>query len=80
MRVAVVGAGISGLSAAFELCNGGAEVVVYEEEDYFGGHARTVVLDGVHLDLGFMVFNRLRTLCLYLFLILDGEDNDPFFL
>ncbi|KAI0491367.1 hypothetical protein KFK09_025627 [Dendrobium nobile] len=57
MRVAIVGAGISGLSAAFELCNAGAEVVIYEKEDYLGGHARTVAVDGVDLDLGFMVFN-----------------------
>lgn len=59
MRVAVVGAGISGLVAATELAKGGdVKVVLYEKEDYLGGHAKTVTVDGVDLDLGFMVFNR----------------------
>ncbi|KAI4368428.1 hypothetical protein MLD38_016985 [Melastoma candidum] len=57
-RVAVVGAGVSGLVAAYELASAGVEVSLFEQEDYLGGHARTVTLDGVELDLGFMVFNR----------------------
>ena len=68
MRVAVVGAGVSGLAAAHELArSGGARVTVYEKEDYLGGHARTVAVEDadadagtVQLDLGFMVFNRVR--------------------
>ncbi|KAK3022518.1 hypothetical protein RJ639_046795, partial [Escallonia herrerae] len=58
MRVAVVGAGISGLVSAYVLAKAGVDVVLYEKEDYLGGHARTVTFDGVDLDLGFMVFNR----------------------
>ncbi|WOK95387.1 hypothetical protein Cni_G04094 [Canna indica] len=58
MRVAVVGAGISGLASAYTLAKAGADVVLYEKEDYLGGHAKTVTFDGVDLDLGFMVFNR----------------------
>nr|CAB3453894.1 unnamed protein product [Digitaria exilis] len=65
MRVAVVGAGVSGLAAAHELARsgGGVRVTVYEKEDCLGGHARTVAVEDaaagtVHLDLGFMVFNR----------------------
>ncbi|KAJ6903696.1 hypothetical protein NC651_021008 [Populus alba x Populus x berolinensis] len=58
MRVAVVGAGISGLVSAYVLAEAGVEVVLYEKEDYLGGHAKTVSFDGVDLDLGFMVFNR----------------------
>ncbi|KAL8491082.1 hypothetical protein ACS0TY_022926 [Phlomoides rotata] len=58
MRVAVVGGGVSGLIAAYVVAEGGAEVVLYEKEDYLGGHARTVTIDGTSLDLGFMVFNR----------------------
>ncbi|KAL5781622.1 hypothetical protein ACOSP7_006651 [Xanthoceras sorbifolium] len=57
-RVAVVGAGISGLVSAYVLGKAGAEVVLYEKEDYLGGHAKTVTFDTVDLDLGFMVFNR----------------------
>ncbi|CAK7327300.1 unnamed protein product [Dovyalis caffra] len=58
MRVAVVGAGISGLVSAYVLAKAGVEVVLYEKEEYLGGHAKTVSFDGVDLDLGFMVFNR----------------------
>ncbi|CAN4091082.1 unnamed protein product [Withania somnifera] len=57
MKVAVVGAGISGLVAAYELAKAGVEVVVYEKEHYLGGHAKTLTVDDVDLDLGFMVFN-----------------------
>lgn len=58
MRVAVIGAGVSGLGSAHVLAKAGVDVVVYEKEDYLGGHAKTVTVDGVDLDLGFMVFNR----------------------
>jgi cyclopropane-fatty-acyl-phospholipid synthase len=59
MRIAVVGAGVSGLAAAHELArNGGVRVAVYEKEDCLGGHARTVAVDDaggtVSLDLGSM--------------------------
>ncbi|KAL0388381.1 UNVERIFIED_CONTAM: Sphingolipid C9-methyltransferase 1 [Sesamum radiatum] len=56
-RVAVVGGGVSGLAAAYILAKDGAEVVVYEKDDTLGGHAKTVIVDGTSLDLGFMVFN-----------------------
>lgn len=58
MRVAVIGAGVSGLVAAHVVAKAGVKVVLYEKEDYLGGHAKTVNCDGVDLDLGFMVFNR----------------------
>lgn len=54
----MVGAGVSGLVSAFVLAEAGVEVVLYEKESYLGGHAKTVSFDGVDLDLGFMVFNR----------------------
>jgi predicted NAD/FAD-binding protein len=40
-RIAIVGSGISGLSAAHHL-NGQAEVTLFEAGDYFGGHTHTV--------------------------------------
>ncbi|KAK9289283.1 hypothetical protein L1049_017759 [Liquidambar formosana] len=58
MRAAVIGAGISGLVSACVLAEAGVRVVLYEKEEYLGGHAKTVTADGVDLDLGFMVFNR----------------------
>ncbi|KAK4732617.1 hypothetical protein R3W88_025605 [Solanum pinnatisectum] len=57
MKVAVVGAGISGLVAAYELEKSGVKVVVYEKEHYLGGHAKTVTVNDIDLDFGFMVLN-----------------------
>ena len=59
----MIGAGISGLVSAYVLAKAGVDVVVYEKEDSLGGHAKTVTVDdGVDLDLGFMVFNRVTSL------------------
>ena len=59
-RVAVVGSGIAGLAAAHTLATD-AEVVLFEADKHFGGHAHTVdlTLDGVShgVDTGFLVFN-----------------------
>ncbi len=61
MKIAVIGAGISGLSAAWQLSRDGHEVSLYEAGAYFGGHANTVdiTLDGQRfgVDTGFLVFN-----------------------
>lgn len=61
MNIAVIGAGISGLSCAYRLVQGGAEVTLFEAGSYFGGHSNTVdvTLDGVTagVDTGFLVFN-----------------------
>lgn len=60
-KIAVVGAGISGLSAAHYLQQAGHEVTLFEANDYFGGHSHTVdvTLDGVTagVDTGFLVCN-----------------------
>jgi len=62
MKIAVIGAGISGLSAAWLLRRHGYDVTVYEQNDYLGGHSNTVdapVVPGrtVPVDTGFIVFN-----------------------
>lgn len=61
MKIAVIGAGIAGLSCAYRLARAGRDVTLFEANDYFGGHTHTVdvTLDGfTHgVDTGFLVFN-----------------------
>ncbi|MCE3051074.1 hypothetical protein HAX54_048866 [Datura stramonium] len=59
MKVAVVGAGISGLVSAYELAKSGVQVVVYEKDGHLDCHAKTVTINGVDLGLGFLIFDRL---------------------
>jgi predicted NAD/FAD-binding protein len=60
MRIAVVGAGVSGLLAA-RLLHREHEIVVYEAGSYAGGHTHTVRVDtplgSHHVDTGFIVMN-----------------------
>ena len=58
MRVAVIGGGASGLTAAYVLAKEGVEVALYEKESSLGGHAKTTTVDGIPLDLDFMSFAR----------------------
>jgi protoporphyrinogen oxidase len=50
-RVAVVGGGPAGLSAALSLADAGASVTVFEGESRPGGLLRTEVLDGARVDV-----------------------------
>ncbi|HEY7830307.1 MAG TPA: FAD-dependent oxidoreductase [Solirubrobacteraceae bacterium] len=60
MRIAIVGAGISGLLSA-HLLHPEHEIVVYEAGSYAGGHTHTVRVDTPHhthhVDTGFIAFN-----------------------
>jgi predicted NAD/FAD-binding protein len=60
MRLAVIGAGISGLVAAY-LLSSEHEVIVFEAKGHLGGHSRTVDVTVGSLtypvDTGFVVFN-----------------------
>ena len=62
MKIAVIGSGISGLSAAFFLSKK-HKVDLFEQNDHFGGHSYTYdIKEGgkiVPVDLGFIVFNEL---------------------
>ena len=59
-RVAIVGSGIAGLTAAWHLRRD-HEVVVYESNDYLGGHTATKDVQigdrSYAIDTGFIVFN-----------------------
>ena len=60
MRIAIVGAGVSGLVAA-HLLHREHEIVVYEANSYAGGHTNTIRVDTAHqthhIDTGFIVMN-----------------------
>jgi len=60
MKIAVVGSGISGLSAAYYLSKK-HKVDLFEREDHFGGHSHTIDLTfgkkKISVDIGFIVFN-----------------------
>jgi len=60
-RVAIVGSGISGTSAAYYLKKLGYDVSIFESENYFGGHTNTIHVDiegqSFPVDTGFLVHN-----------------------
>ena len=62
MKIAVIGSGISGLSAAYYLSKK-HKVDLFEQDDHFGGHSYTYDIKEDNkvtpVDLGFIVFNEL---------------------
>jgi predicted NAD/FAD-binding protein len=64
-RVAVIGGGVAGLSAAWHLAENcpNVQVELFEAENRLGGHAYTVPVENAdgsgktNVDIGFMVFN-----------------------
>jgi len=63
-RIAVVGTGIAGMSAAW-LLSKAHDVTVFERGDYVGGHSNTVEAPGpdgrpIAVDTGFIVYNELN--------------------
>ncbi|MED7787448.1 FAD-dependent oxidoreductase [Francisella sp. 19X1-34] len=55
-KIAVIGSGISGLAVSY-LLKDKYEVTLYEKNNYFGGHARTLEVNNISIDTGFIVFN-----------------------
>lgn len=60
-KIAIIGSGISGVSAAHYLNKFGYEVSLFEAGSYFGGHTNTIdlTIDGIvcPIDTGFLVHN-----------------------
>ena len=60
-KIAVIGSGISGISAAYYLNKLNYDVSIFESNTYFGGHTNTheIEIDGVKspVDTGFLVHN-----------------------
>jgi predicted NAD/FAD-binding protein len=80
MRIAIVGAGISGLAAAYFL-HKHHEVTVFEANHYLGGHTSTVEVPSENgslaIDTGFIVYNH-RTYPLFCKLLAAiGVDGQP---
>ena len=51
-KVAVIGAGPAGMTAAYQLSKEGHKVKVFEADDQVGGMAKTIDLWGQKVDLG----------------------------
>lgn len=60
-KIAIIGSGISGMSAAYFLQQAGHEITLFEKNDYIGGHSRTVSAQvagkDIPVDTGFIVYN-----------------------
>ncbi|WP_339627270.1 NAD(P)/FAD-dependent oxidoreductase [uncultured Maribacter sp.] len=54
-KIAIIGAGISGLIAALRLEKDGFSPIIYEKSDRAGGRVKTDIVDGYQLDRGFQV-------------------------
>lgn len=50
MKIGVIGGGLTGLTAAYELAKEGHEVVLFEREAYLGGQASTFEVAGARLE------------------------------
>lgn len=60
MKIAIIGSGISGLTASY-LLNRKHDIVLFEKNDYIGGHTHTHEIEHDnkvwHVDSGFIVYN-----------------------
>ncbi|MTI69798.1 MAG: FAD-dependent oxidoreductase [Firmicutes bacterium] len=52
MKVAIIGAGFSGMLSAYLLEKEGIDVTIYEKQESLGGHCRTLSSKGVYAELG----------------------------
>ncbi len=57
-RIGIVGAGLSGLTAAYFLKKEGIKVTVYEKSSEVGGKLARVMVDGVSIDTGALLYSK----------------------
>lgn len=58
MKMIVIGAGISGLTCAYELQKAGVDVLVLEKEDWVGGRMSSRAKQGFSFDLGAQIVSQ----------------------
>jgi len=73
-QVIIVGAGISGLTAAYELNKAGYDVTVLESTNNVGGRMSTVVIDGYIIDVGAQFLSSGYTIIINMLKELEIED------
>ncbi len=68
MTIAVIGAGFSGMLAAYLLEKAGLKVTIYEKQEVIGGHCRTLESKDVNIELGtvFLFTKQIKELLLEL--------------
>ena len=57
-RIGIVGGGLSGLTAAYFLKKKGIEAIVYEKSSEVGGKLARVMIDGVSIDTGALLYSK----------------------
>ena len=55
-KIAILGAGISGLGAGYQLMKAGFEPVIFEKESFIGGRMSSDRVDGFTIDKGANTF------------------------
>ena len=58
MRIGIIGAGMTGLTAAYHLSKAGHEVIIYEHAPFIGGHASTFLCKGPYLNVGIITYSQ----------------------
>ena len=53
MKFGIIGAGATGLAAAYDLSRKGHQVKIFESSDFIGGHASTFEIAGAELEKGY---------------------------
>lgn len=53
MKIGIIGAGVAGLTAAYDFSNAGHSLTVYESAPFIGGQASTIEVGGGRLERGY---------------------------